>query len=222
MPLKHVLRHQEGIVLEQGALHVLALSRGMALVQRGEDRHRTEHPPHHVIHRRAGTQRAKTPSRHVGQAAHHLHHFIQAGAVFVRPGQKSLQRAINDFRLQLFEIGVAETQFLHRTESEILGHHVGAGYQFQHQFPPLFRLQIDGDAFFVTVVAGEKARTRGRQLARMVAVERLDLDHFGTEIGEHQPAGRSHDHVAELDDTDAFEREFFIHDQFHCFVTKIW
>ena len=30
---------------------------------------------------------------------------------------------------------------------------------------------------------------------------------LGAEIGKHQPAGRSHDHVGELDDADAVERQ---------------
>jgi hypothetical protein len=39
----------------------------------------------------------------------------------------------------------------------------------------------------------------------VIAIQRLDLDHFGAEIGEHETTGRAHDHMAELDDTDALE-----------------
>src|SRR5690349_11415615 len=42
-------------------------------------------------------------------------------------------------------------------------------------------------------------------MACMVAFQRLDLDHFGAEIGEHQPAARSHDHMNELNNTYALE-----------------
>jgi hypothetical protein len=45
----------------------------------------------------------------------------------------------------------------------------------------------------------------------VIAVDGFDLDHFRAEIGQHQPAGRTHDDMDELYDADAFERESIGH-----------
>src|SRR5699024_9909264 len=36
---------------------------------------------------------------------------------------------------------------------------------------------------------------------------RFDLDHLGAEVGQDHPAAGAHDHVGELDDADALERQ---------------
>ena len=43
-----------------------------------------------------------------------------------------------------------------------------------------------------------------------VALDWLDLDDLGPHVGQHHAASRAHDHVGELDDAQAFEREFFV------------
>ena len=59
------------------------------------------------------------------------------------------------------------------------------------------------DALLVAVEHREEAGARAEQPARAVAVDRLDLDHFGAHVGEHHAARRAHDHVRELDDAQA-------------------
>ncbi len=66
--------------------------------------------------------------------------------------------------------------------------------------------------FLLRLNDGEEAGARTGEIARGVALAgRFDLDDLGAEIREHQPAARSHDHVRELDDADAFERQRTLH-----------
>src|SRR5918911_742005 len=67
-------------------------------------------------------------------------------------------------------------------------------------------LEVYGEAFLVAVEHGEKAGARMLESPRVVAFERLHFDHFGAEIGEHQPAGGAHHHVRELDDAHALKQ----------------
>src|SRR4051812_18084927 len=68
-------------------------------------------------------------------------------------------------------------------------------------------LKVDREAFLVPVEHREEARPRLLEAARVVALERLDLDDFRAEVGEHQAARWPHDHVRELDHPHAFERK---------------
>src|SRR3546814_1874217 len=54
--------------------------------------------------------------------------------------------------------------------------------------------------------SGEESGCESREAPRLVAAGRgFDLDDVGAEIGQHQPAGRAHDGLAELDDLDRSE-----------------
>ena len=49
-----------------------------------------EHAAHDVVDAAAGAQRVAGTAGHVGQAAHHLHHLVERGAVLVGAGQEAL------------------------------------------------------------------------------------------------------------------------------------
>ena len=49
----------------------------------------------------------------------------------------------------------------------------------------------------------QKAAAEALQLARAVAIDRLDLDHLGAEVGQDHAARRAEDGVGEFDDADA-------------------
>jgi hypothetical protein len=68
-------------------------------------------------------------------------------------------------------------------------------------------LQVDREAFLVPVEYREEARACVLQVARVVALQRLDLDDFGAEVREDEAAGGAHDHVRELDHPHALERK---------------
>src|SRR5882762_3343220 len=67
-------------------------------------------------------------------------------------------------------------------------------------------LEVDREAFLVAVEDGEEAGAGLLEAPRVVAFERFDLDHLGAEIREHQPAGRAHHHVRELDYAHPFKQ----------------
>jgi hypothetical protein len=137
---------------------------------------------------------------HVGQAAHHLHHLIQRGAVVVGAGQKAFVADVNQARVELFQGLVIEAQLLHGLGLEVLAHHVGGGDQPEHRFLALWRVQVQRQAFLVAVEQRKKAGARAEQAARVVALGRLDLDHLRAQVAQHHAAGRAHDHVGEFDD----------------------
>src|SRR6478672_1600165 len=67
-------------------------------------------------------------------------------------------------------------------------------------------LEVDGEAFLVPVEDRIEAGASVVEPPRVVALERLHLDHFGAEIREREPAGRAHHHVRELDYTHPFKK----------------
>src|SRR5216683_2103241 len=71
-------------------------------------------------------------------------------------------------------------------------------------------MNVDDDTLLVAVERAEEADAEPGKAARLVAARRLDLDHFGAEVGEDHPARRPHHHVRELGDANAFERELLL------------
>ena len=66
---------------------------------------------------------------HVREAAHHLHHLVERGALLVGPGEEALHRAIDQARVRLRERLVAQALRLERAGTEVLDEHVGGGDQ---------------------------------------------------------------------------------------------
>ena len=184
------------------------------MVALGQCRHGTdsaEHAAHDVVDAGAGAQRVTRPPGHVGQAAHHLHHLVQCGSVLVRAGQKAFVADINQARVQRLQAGVVQPELGHGAGLEVLADDVGGGNQSQHRLQAFRGLQVQRQAFFVAVEHREKARARADELARGITLaavaNRLDLDDFGAQIGQHHTAGRAHHHVRELDHAQAFVRQ---------------
>ena len=205
--LHHVLGDQKHIVLEQCALHFLALARFLALRQGCHGTHGTEHAAHDVVDTGARAQRVAGASCHIGQAAHHLHHLVQGRAVLVGAGQKPFVAHVDEAWKLLLETFIVQTELGHGARLEVLGHYIGRGDQPQRRFLALGGLQIQRQAFLVAVEQREKARSRAQQLACGISVaavtHRLDLDDFCAQIGQHQAAARAHDHMGEFHHADA-------------------
>ena len=178
----------------------------LALLQRQHRAEGAEHAAHDVDHRGAGAQRPARRTGHVGEPAHHLHDLVERRPLLVRSGQEALQRAIDQPRIDLLEILGPQPALGHRARREILDHHVGRLQQLHQHRPALGRIGVEREALLVAIEVAEEAAAEAAQLARAIAVDRLDLDHLGAEIGQDHAAGRPEDGVGELDDADAFER----------------
>ncbi|MNC17418.1 hypothetical protein D3C75_652970 [compost metagenome] len=203
--LLHVLGREQDAVLVQGALHLAAGASGVALVERSQHANGTEHATHDVVHRAARAQRAAHWPGHVRQAGHHLHHLVQRQAVVVRAAEEAFVRGIDQPRVALAQRCVVQAQLVHTPRLEVLDEHVGGVDQLQHGVAAFRRFDIDGDALLVAVEGAEEARPRAQQAARAVTAQGFDLDHFGAKVTEDHAAGRPHDHVRNLDDTDAVQ-----------------
>src|SRR5262245_65440466 len=126
--------------------------------------------------------------------------------MLIRAREEPLERAIDELGLLLLQDSVAKAKLVHGARPEVLGQHVGALDEFQRHGASGFRFEIDGNALLVAVEGRKEPRAGRRELARMIAVQGLDLDHFRTKIGEHKSAGGPHYHVHELDYAYAFQR----------------
>ena len=146
-------------------------------------------------------------SRHVREAAHHLHHFVERGAMLVRPRQEALVRHVHEARIQRMQRRIAEAEPVHRAALEVLAEDIRRRNEPQHDLQPARILHVDGEALLVAVEHPEEARAGTAQRARAVARDRFDLDDLRAEIGEQHPAGRTHHHVRHLDHARARVRQ---------------
>jgi hypothetical protein len=85
---------------------------------RGHDGDHGIQPTHHVVDGSAGAQRAAGRIGHVGKAAHHLHHFVERGAMFVSSGQETLAQAIHQPRMFRRQIRRRKAELAHRARGE--------------------------------------------------------------------------------------------------------
>ena len=198
-----MLAHQKDVVLKQRALHLLALAGDAALKQRRHGAHGTEHATHDVVDAAARAQRVARPPGHVGQAAHHLHHLVQRHPVLVGTGQKTLVADINQALVDLGQRRVVQTVLGHGAGLEVLGHHVGAGGQAARYLGAFGLVQVNRNAFLVAVEHRKKPGACTQQVARAVALNGLDLDHFGAQVRQHHAAGGAHHHVGKFHHTQA-------------------
>jgi len=179
----------------------------LALAQRRLRADHREHAAHDINHRRAGAQRLAGRSGHIGEPGHKLHHFIERRTVLVGPAQKTFQRAIDQPRIPLRQIGVAAAQPVHGAGCVVFQNEVGGGRQPVEQGPALVGFQIDGEAALVAVEGQKKSRGKADAPPRRVAVGRFDLDHVGAEVGEDQARRWAHDGVAEFEHANAGKRQ---------------
>ena len=169
-----------------------------ALDQRTHHTYGAKHATHDVVDTGARPQRVARAPGHVGQAAHHLHHLIERGAVLIRAGQKAFEAGVNQARVVLAQAGMVQAIFGQGAGLEIFGHHIGAFTQAPRHCRALGLVQVDANAFFVAIEHRKKPRTRAQQMAGAVAVNGLHLDHLGTQISQHHATGGAHDHVGEF------------------------
>ncbi len=205
---RDVLPDQEGAGFVQRALHMPAAARRVAPHDRREDADHAEHAAGDVHHRRPRAERPFRQARHVGEAGAVLHHFVQRGAVLVRPGQIAFQGAVDQPRVDLRDFLVADAEPLRGARGEVLRHHIGILQQPVRDLAARGRLEVQGNAPLAAIEIDERARDMPGEPPGPVAFRRrLDLDHVRPEIRQHQAAARSHDDMAEFDDLDSLQRQ---------------
>lgn len=93
------------------------------------------------------------------------------------------------------EARVVEAERAGPRRGELVEQRVGAGETIVERGQPPGRVEIEDDAFLAAVPVGE-----GRGAARGVAARTLDLQHIGTEFGQHQPGDLDRHALPDLDD----------------------
>jgi hypothetical protein len=127
--------------------------------------------------------------------------------VLVRPRQVPLERQVDEMRMSLGHLLVAEAKALNGARAEVLQHHVGGREQPVEDLAALVGLEVDRDALLVAVVERKVAGPEPLEPPRRIAVRgRLDPDHLGAEVCHHEPRRRPHHRMAEVDDADAGQR----------------
>ena len=109
-------------------------------------------------------------------------------------GAIACRRGVNQGRVQLRQVFVAQPKALRHTLAEILHKDVRFLHEFQHHFQTLRMLKVERDALLVAVqalkvCAATFKRVRHScdcgELPAVVSVQRLDLDDIRAKIGEH-------------------------------------
>jgi hypothetical protein len=90
--------------------------------------------------------------------------------------------------------------------NEVLDQRVGRLQQLHEDRAAFGRVCVERQALLVAVEVAEETGAEAAQPPRLVAVDRLDLDHLGPEIGQDHAAGRAEDGVRHLDDANAGKR----------------
>ena len=109
---------------------------------------------------------------------------------------------------------VAETQSIHDAAAVVLDDRIGVVAELQDEVAARRRLEVDCDRLLVAVdrceVAAESLQfivdVIGTDDARVIAVERLDLDNLRALVGQQHRAVGAGQHLREIDDPDPVER----------------
>ena len=166
--LRHVLADQEGGGLEQRAFDLAAEAGAVAAFERREDADHAEHAAGDVDHRGARAQRPARRPGHIGEAAHHLRHLVERGAMLVGAGEEALGGAVDQPGIGVLERCVAEPEPVERARAEILDHDVGARRTAARAAAsPSVALEIEADAALVAVEHREIASARARAGVRV-------------------------------------------------------
>src|ERR1019366_4328529 len=98
--------------------------------------------------------------------------------------QEALVRDIDEARVEGRERRVTQAEALHRPALEVLAEYIGAGDELQDDLAAARIARIDCEAPLVAIEEGEESGAHAEQPSRVVAGQRLDLDHVGAEVGE--------------------------------------
>ena len=204
--LDHVLGDQQQAVLEQAHAQLAPAAGLPPLHQRGEHAEGREEPAHDVVGRGSDPQRPPRRAGHVGEAGHHLHHFVQRGAVLIGPGQEPLAAGEDQPRMPGAQGRRIHPGLDQRAVAEVFDEHIRRGQQGRQRGAPRLGLHVERHGFLAAVEQREHGAAHAGQVAGLVARGRLHLDHFGAQIGQEHAGRGPHDHVAHLHHANAGQR----------------
>jgi hypothetical protein len=221
---RRVFAHQQrfeavvGVIIRpqsnSAMLHVAALAGLLALVERRQHGLRRVHAGEQVHRGHAELQRrlvGLAVQRH--QARFALHHEVVARARGLGAGAVvARDRAVDEARVLLAQLLVAQAQLVDAAELEVLDHHVALLRKVARDLLAFGRLQVERDRALVAVdaveVGGLGLAHAQAPVARVVAAARvLDLDHLGAHVGQHHAAPGARQDAGQVEDAHAGKRQ---------------
>ncbi|MNE29744.1 hypothetical protein D3C80_1232350 [compost metagenome] len=99
---------------------------------------------------------------------------------------KAADRAIDQARVDRRQLGIAHPQALGDARAEAFDQHIGGRNQLVHDAQVLWRTQVQRQRTLAAVGHQEHSGKllAGHAASRVTALGRLDLDHFGAQVGE--------------------------------------
>ena len=209
----HLVAEQRDLRIEEADFERTTAPAAIALDHRGQD-------GDGAVEAAGGVAQVKRNVRRPGlrmpgqahAAAERLHDEVVAGAPGQRPvGAEGADRDADDARIDVRERRVAQAQTIHHAGAVVVVHHVGGLDQVEKNPASGGRLEIDAHALLVAVVALElralafDLRTHA-VVANRVALERLDLDHLGAEVGQDHRPERAGDEQRQVENGQAGEQ----------------
>jgi len=139
------------------------------------------------------------------------------GAVVAEAGDGG----IDDGRIDLAQLLIAQAQAVHNAGTVILQNHVALGHQLaEHLFTGL-ALEVQDDAALVAVevhIIGAFAVDNGKVAAGVIALAgTLDLDDLGAQICQHHAAVRGGKHAGQIQHLHAGQQTFMLHSVYSFF-----
>ena len=160
---------------------------------------------------RAGHQRRSVIEPRCGcRAARALRDILVDFAFLVGTGTETLDRGIDQARIQLLQPLPGEPHAVEDAGTKILDQHVADLDEALENFLALGVFAVDGDRALVVVQHGEIQAVHLGDVLQLPARDVADagsfhLDYVRAEPGEKLRAGRARLHVGEIEDADAVE-----------------
>src|SRR5580704_2479349 len=186
----------------------------------GQQRHRSSRASREIDHREASTRRRSVRfTRQRKIASFGLHQVIVAGPRGTRAGAP-IRRQVhaNDFPIYRRQIFVIESELDRQIAAQIVERGVGGSREVEKDLFAIGLLEVERNRFLVaverlvevTVVLAKKMRTDlPADVAALTRV--LDLDDFGSEVGEMLRTEWAGAILLDRQDTNAVERQMSVH-----------
>ena len=146
------------------------------------------------------------PASDAHQPRERLGNRVEGGVVLVWAVVEPFDGAVDEVRVDGGEIVVSDPQSFRSSGGKVLDEYVGLGDEALEHRQALFRLQVQRDAFLVTIQVVERTVADRTGAADGVPTGGVfHLHDVGPEVGEKHRAERSGDDVAQLDDSDVRE-----------------